>query len=322
MFRKIKQIGYNVLKKYKSKKYRRYLKENAKHVNLTEIINDLKSIGIKQGDIILLHSSLKSIGYVEKGPNTVINAILKVIGSKGTLAVPTYPLKGSMYKTCTMENYIFDYKRSPTSLGAIPSAFLKLKGIYRSIHPTHSISAIGKFAKDITEKHHIGNMTYGKNSPWAKILELNGKILGIGVSLHPNAQYHYVEDIMGDDFPIKVKVNKIYKLKCKIDNNKYIDVEVQPLDPEVAKTRIDQKENSFIRDYFWEIYEKLGILHIGNIGESRSWWVNAKEFYETLMKLAKLGITIYSTEEELKNNNLYPFHLIKNQLDNNPANFK
>ena len=111
------------------------------------------------------------------------------------------------------------------------------------------------------------------------------------------------------DFPLKVKVDEIYNLKCKVSEGDYINVAVQPLDPVVARTRIDKKGSSFIRKYFWEIYQKLGKLNIGKIGEADSWWVNAKEFCDVLKELTKLGITIYSTEEELKKKRLYPLDI-------------
>ena len=308
MIKEIKRFGKKKLNQFKLKRYRVHLKGN-------DLKKDLNNLGIERGDIILIHSSLKSIGYVVGGGKTVIEAFLDVVGQEGTLMVPTYPRRGSMYNTCNNKNYIFDYTSKKTAMGAIPSEFLKLRGVFRSIHPTHSISAIGKYVKEITETHHIGDKTFGENSPWGKLIKLNGKILGIGITLGPTTQYHYIEDIMGEDFPIKTKVDKIFKLKCKIGDNKYINVDVNPLDPEVAKTRIDKKDSAFIRNYFWEIYKKLGILKVGKIGEAPSWWVNARRFIEVLMDLAKLNITIYSTKEELIKNNLYPYDLISEKLN-------
>ncbi|MFX0071645.1 MAG: AAC(3) family N-acetyltransferase [Candidatus Hermodarchaeota archaeon] len=307
MLKKVKDYGYNKYKKVRYKVNKIAVKIKSKHIELEDLITDFKKLGVEKGDILFIHSSLKRIGYVVGGAKTVIDALLETIGQEGTLVIPTYPLHNTMYELCTMKNYVFDYKTTPTGLGTIPAEFLKYKGIYRSIHPTHSISAIGRNAKEITESHHIGDKAYGENSPWAKLIEMNGKFLGIGISLGPTTQYHYVEDIMGEKFPIKVKVDRIYTIKCKIDENKYIDVKVQPLDPEVAKKRIDQKENSFIRDFYWDIFKNIGVLKIGKIGESISWWANAREFMKVLFKLANLGITIYSTKEELKNKNLYPF---------------
>lgn len=314
MVKKVRKIKDKILKIFKSRKRFKNLKAGSKHITLEDIVKDLKLIGIRNNDVLLVHSSLKSIGFVENGAKTVINALLKVIGQQGTLGIPTYSMKGTMYNTCISKNYTFDLKKSPAVLGAIPSEFLKLKGIYRSIHPTHSISAIGKYAKEITENHHIGIRTFGENSPWSKISELKGKILGIGISLGPTTQYHHIEDIMNEDFPVKVKLDEIYELKCKIGKRKYIKVKVQPHDPEVAKLRIDQKKNQFIRDYFWELFEKAKILHIGNIGESRSWWMYAKDCYDLLTKLAKLDITIYSTKNELISKNLFPFDLIREKI--------
>jgi len=312
LFYKFKEYGYLKYKKIRYNINKIRTKKRSQHIVLKDIVSDLKKIGIKQGDILLIHSSLKKIGFVVGGANTVIDAILEVIGLEGTLVIPTFPLSGNMLQLCRKKNYIFDYKTTPTYIGSISSEFFKRDGIYRSIHPTHSISALGKYAKEITSTHHIGNKTYGENSPWAKVIKLDGKILGIGITLAWTTQYHYVEDIMEDEFPVKVKIDKIYKIKCKINENKYIDVKVQPLDPEISKTRIEK--NPFNLEYITEICEKLGILNYGKIGEARSWWVNAKKFIDTLIKLAKSGITIYTTEKEFINNKLYPYDLIKDKL--------
>ncbi len=313
MINRLKFYGYYKYKRIRFRINKIRTRIKSRHIEFEEIVQDLKNLGIDKGDMLLVHSSLKKIGFVMGGANTVIKAILKVLGPEGTLVIPTFPLSGNMLQLCEKKNYIFDYKTTPTELGSIPSEFLKQENICRSIHPTHSISAIGKYAQEITKKHHIGNKTYGENSPWAKVYELGGKILGIGINLAWTTQYHHVEDIMGNEFPVKVKVDKIYKIKCKLDENNYIDVEVQPLDPVVSKTRIEK--NPFNLKYITEIYEKLGILKYNKIGEALSWMVNAKDFIDILVKLAKLGITIYTTEEEFKNNNLFPFELIKDKLD-------
>jgi len=279
-----------------------------------DLVSDIKNIGIKEGDIIFLYSSLKSIGYVKGGARTVIEAFLDVIGKKGTLIIPTYTYLGNMYKTCLREDYIFDYTKKKTDLGAIPSKFLKFKNIYRSIHPTHSCAAIGKDAEWLTSDHHIDTKTFGSKSPWARFSNKNGKMFGLGISLGPITQYHYIEDFLNGKFPLKVHTSESFRLKCKIKPKRFLEVEVKPLDPKVAKTRIDKKENKFIRHYFWTIFTKLDILKKGIIGNANSWWVNIKDFNKILIKLAELGITIYSKKKDLIKNQLYPFENIKNQF--------
>jgi aminoglycoside N3'-acetyltransferase len=81
--------------------------------------------------------------------------------------VPTFSMKETIYKTCLDKNYIFDPRVTGTFLGAIPSTFLKFPGVYRSVHPTHSVSAVGKHAKYITESHHLAGSISGPDSPWA-----------------------------------------------------------------------------------------------------------------------------------------------------------
>ena len=61
-------------------------------------------------------------------------------------------------------------------------------------------------------------------------------------------------------------------------------------------------------------YDSTHADNIGYIGEALSWWVNAKDFCDVLIKLAKIGITIYSIEEEVKERGLYPFELLQSKL--------
>ena len=62
-------------------------------VSKSDIIQSLKELGLRQGDIVLVHSSLKSFGYVEGGADTVIDAFLEVVGETGTLVMPTLSIK-------------------------------------------------------------------------------------------------------------------------------------------------------------------------------------------------------------------------------------
>ncbi|KKL12977.1 hypothetical protein LCGC14_2530410, partial [marine sediment metagenome] len=56
------------------------LKQTSKMIMKSNIIEDLKRMGIEKGDVLWVHSSLKSIGYVEGGPLTVIGALMETIG--------------------------------------------------------------------------------------------------------------------------------------------------------------------------------------------------------------------------------------------------
>jgi aminoglycoside N3'-acetyltransferase len=276
------------------------LKESAPAITKERITSDLKKLGLESGDTVLVHSSLKRIGYVIGGAKTVIEALIDAVSPDGTLVIPTYHMNpGGMYATCKQYKYIFDVRTSDTFLGFIPAEFLKYPGIERSIHPTHSVSAIGKHAKYITEAHHKASSTFGTDSPWDRIVKLNGKGLGIGVSLAPIPLYHMLEDMRPDEFPLPVKIKETYQLDCIDRDGKPIKVPINPHDPVVAKTRIDKEENEFIRAYFWEEFKNAGVIKTGKIGEATSWLTSTPEFYKHLEELMRKGITIYSTPNQL-----------------------
>ena len=82
------------LKKDQRKKQLQQQQKNKTGITGQQLINDLKKIGIKQGDSVLVHSSLSKIGFVEGGAQTVVDALFEVIGENGTLLFPTFPATG------------------------------------------------------------------------------------------------------------------------------------------------------------------------------------------------------------------------------------
>ena len=277
------------------------IKRSAPAIRKQRIVDDLKALGLKSGDVIFLHSSLKSMGYVEGGPQTVLSALYDAISPDGTLIVPTYHMPGgSIGAACREDGYVFDPRRHGTDLGTLPAAFLKFPGVERSIHPTHSVSASGKHAKYVTESHHTSPSIFGYGSPWQRCLELNGKVLGLGVTMGPVTFYHLLEDTVLGEFPLPVRMDATHRLRCRDWGGNLIEVPVTPLDPRYAQQRIDTPGRGDLRDYFWREFERAGLLKTGKVGEGKAWYIEARGFYEHLHRLMKEGITIYSTPAELQ----------------------
>ena len=156
------------------------------------LVNDLRKIGLCPADAVLIHSSYKSMGGLDGGIQTLIDAVLAVIGEKGTLIVPTLS-----YATVTPENPVFDYLNTPSCVGAISNYVLKMDGAVRSVHPTHSCAAIGYKKEYYTKDHFHDTTPVGKCSPFYKLREDNGKILILGCSTHSNTSMHGVEEFFG-----------------------------------------------------------------------------------------------------------------------------
>jgi len=266
-------------------------------VTQAEIVEGLTRLGVRPGDILFVHSSMSSIGRLPSGPNSVIDAIMEALGSAGTLVMPAFSQPyGSMVDTLERDE-LFDPASTPSTIGLIPETFRRRQGVRRSVHPTSSVCALGSMADLITLGTGACNSDFGIGSPLYKIMEYGGKILGLGVDLGPVSFYHVIEDVLGEKFPVRVRSDRVYNARVIKDGKSFL-MQVRPLDQKIARTRIDQPANEWVRSLFEEFLIDRGVLKIGYVGQARSWLVEAKELYEAQMELLKRKITIYTTKSE------------------------
>lgn len=181
--------------------------ELTRHPNtVNSIYNDLKKLGICEGNTVLVHSSLSSIGWVCGGGQAVIMALLKSVGDEGTLVMPAQspsisdpeewenpPIPHDWLYDVYDNMPAFDPMMTPTEgMGKIPELFRTIPNTIRSNHPQVSFSANGKFAKKITENHEL-TPGFGMNSPLGRLYELNAKILFLGVGYNSCTGFHLAE---------------------------------------------------------------------------------------------------------------------------------
>jgi aminoglycoside N3'-acetyltransferase len=301
MLKQAKQLAKAVLEQLRRRSSAREVKQTQRHVSREELVAGLARLGIVQGDAVFIHSSLKSLGYVDGGAATVVQALQEAVGPQGTLVLPTYYMPGgSIRATCEMKDYVFDVRKHGTNMGRLPEAFLASAGIRRSVHPTHSVSAWGRHAAYLTEAHHHAPSVFGEGSPWQRFVGLeNAKVLGLGISMGPVTFYHVLEDAMGEDFPVPVWGQESYRLPCIDQNGQRGEVPLRPFDQTLAQRRIDHRSRDDLRAYFMEEFKRAGLLHSGQVGEAPSWWIPARGFYDHLHRLASENLTIYSTPEQL-----------------------
>lgn len=183
-----------------------------------KIKEDLINLGVKEDDTIMVHSSLSSMGHVEHGAITFILALCDLIALKGTVLFPSFTYIEAN------KNYEFSYLDNKCCVGLIPETFRKLKNVVRSIHPTHSVCAFGKNAIEITKDHILDETPLGKNSPFQKLPEYNGKILMLGCGLYCNSFIHALEEIANVSYCLGDY--KTYKMIDKDNNVFYKDYRV------------------------------------------------------------------------------------------------
>jgi len=181
------------------------------------IVNDLKSMGIREGMTIIVHSSFKAIGKVIGGPVSVILALEEAVGINGTIVMPTQtehlcePSEHDANLSSEEIEFIKDNMPTyypdltPTSyMGIIPEVFRKQDGVLRSSHPHMSFAARGNEAKQITENHNL-HYALNEESPLGKIYNLSGHILFLGAPTNSNTSLHLAEYKQQNTF-VKPKV--------------------------------------------------------------------------------------------------------------------
>ncbi len=172
----------------------------------SDVVDALRSVGLQSGDSVMVHTSLGQIGYVCGGAQTVIEALIEVVGQQGTIMMPTQSWKNldpdtgvhsdvdeSDWDTIRENWPAYDKAITPTNtMGAVAEMFRLWPGTIRSDHPARSVAAWGKNAQYLTENHDLSNI-FGDTSPIGKLYELDGKVLLIGVDYDKNTSIHLAD---------------------------------------------------------------------------------------------------------------------------------
>ena len=279
---------YPLYKKSSAKLCFLYNKSFAKAINKEQIKRDLKKLGLKEGDIVLVHSSLSSIGYVEGGADVVIDALLETVGNTGTVVVPTLTLSTEDFFQDNPP--IFDPKKTPCYTGKIPEVFRQREDAVRSIHPTHSVAAIGPHAEYLTKDNQKSQTPCGEHSPFYELITLDGYLLVLGAPFANMPSFHVIEGKVSH-FPIEVYKKEPVKARY-IDNDGVEQTMMLKLhDPNVAMRRLEKNRKK--EQEIFNYCVKRGIIKIGCIGKAKSYLLKARDLEVALEELLSQGVTIY-----------------------------
>jgi len=153
-------------------------------VTQQQIVAGLKELGLPRGAILMVHSSLSSLGYVMGGPGTVIDALLEALGPEGTLLMPTHPAR---------DGRTFDVETIPSDMGLITETFRRRPDVLRSRHPYHPVTAYGARAREMLRDHEQSAVPDGPETPYGRLISEGGWVLHIGCDLDTLTLLHTVE---------------------------------------------------------------------------------------------------------------------------------
>jgi len=175
-------------------------------ITTNSLIKDLQQLGIKPGQVLLVHCAFSKLGNVYGGPQALIDALQTCLSNRGTLVMPTHstqltepsrwqnpPAPRSWWPKIREQLPAYDAARTPTrQMGALAELFRCYPEVKRSSHPHGSFAAWGQHAGTITE-HHALDSIFGEHSPLARLYELDANVLLLGVGHGNNTSLHLAE---------------------------------------------------------------------------------------------------------------------------------
>ncbi len=172
----------------------------------------LRSLGIGEGTLLVVHSSFGSLKGRVSGPDEMIDFLLNIVGQQGTLAMPampifrnTRPVEEYLSREPDENVYVYDVEKSRIKTGALPTALHKRSGSIRSRHPINSMVALGSLASKLMHGNLADDspLACGVSSSWYRCVEHDALIIGLGTDLtHSLTMIHVVEDVKDGRWPI------------------------------------------------------------------------------------------------------------------------
>jgi len=272
----------------KKKRRKLILNKQAKlgGIDKEQLRTELKKIGIRKDDVVLVHSALSKIGFVKNGPKDLVDALLESVGDNGHILMPNSP--NNQLQLDYIQNLeVFDVKQSVSKLGAVTEYFRCLPEAKRSWHPTEPVSCIGPDA-DYFVSEHFGELTpYTDKSPFYRVAQRNGKILMIGVTLdNAGTNLHCLEDAV-ESFKFPIYHEEVFDVLLLDEHGDMHTVKTKVHNPVwSAKRKCDELIPMFI---------EKGVLTEGKIGEAKTLLFDAHLMLQVMIDQYKTkGITMYT----------------------------
>ena len=228
---------------------------------------------------MLVHTSLKQIGYTVGGPQAVIRALMNIVNNCGTIMMPTFtneagyadpldwkhpPVPQKWAEHIRMNLPPFDPATTPSvGMGAIAELFRTYPDVHRNHHPIVSYAAWGSNADFVLDGHTL-EMMDGENSPLARIYDLDGKILLLGVGYN-NCTTIHLATYRQDDPPMTTVSIPTWDESGQVHWNRYQEV-VNPGDME--RSIVEKKMIRF--SDIGSAFEETGAVTVGRVGNAES----------------------------------------------------
>ncbi len=235
-------------------------------LDVQELSAAFGEIGVESGDTLLVHSSYKSLGQVEDGPNTVIEALRGALGDQGTLIVPTFN-----FAFC--EGEPFDARSTPSRMGVLTEIVRQMPDATRVEHPIYSFAVVGALAGEAAATSDPSS--YGRDSLFGRLRDWDGKIMIIGLPYnHSMTFFHHVEEMHGVDYRYMKSFTGTVTDVDGRSRERTVTMLVRDLDRGVV-TAVDA---------MGELLANKGIIRTSQIGDAKVRLMRARDVFDATAK--------------------------------------
>ena len=175
------------------------------HFTAAALMATFREMITEDFEILMVHSAYDRMLPMYSGTvKDLVNELVSFCGPTRTLAMPAFVLGAPGYDPIRYyQSRTFDVRRTVSEMGLVTEVFRRRPGVKRSLHPTHSVCALGPLAGELTATHHLGTTSAGSYSPFEVMARRRTVVIGIGVEYYRClTQAKSIEDILGDSFPV------------------------------------------------------------------------------------------------------------------------
>lgn len=245
------------------------------------LVEGFRELGVEEGDTLLVHSSYKSFGEVDGGPQAVIRALEAALGHRGTLIMPTFNFDFN-------KGVPWDVRSTPSKMGILTELVRKDPRAKRVFHPFYSFAILGEHAEVLGSLRY--KSAYERDSVFGKLRDLDGKIMVIGLSYNDSMTFfHHIEQMEGVDYRF---LKKFTGEVTDENGNIYTDTF------EMLVRDIDKGVKTMV-DPMGALLEQAGVIKSAKIGEADVKLMKANEVYEfTAREMKRDPYLLYYTDKD------------------------
>jgi aminoglycoside 3-N-acetyltransferase len=273
-FRKLRHLGYRL---------KFFLNKTLTEVEFENFLKDELNIG--SGDTLFIHSSIDKLN-ISFSAGKVLEILLKVVGEKGTLLFPAWHFNYRAEEYLKDSSKKFNVLKSFSMMGMLTEIARRHPEAKRSLHPTNSVVAIGKYSEELVKDHHLSIYPNGKKSPFYGLLKYGGKIVGIGEPAKFSLSFvHCIEDVYKDRFPFKTRTDEVF-------NGVVIDYNGNTMEVPTKAAHVNIGSRN-VEGYLKNNFNAQEISYYTR-GGADFFIADAQKLYSKMEVLTENGITIYN----------------------------